>query len=28
MDGKLINSKSCKTLFKKRIDDNYNKNIL
>ena len=26
MDGKLINSKSCKTLFKKRIDDNYNKN--
>jgi len=26
MDGKMINSKSCKTLFKRRIDENYNTN--
>ena len=26
MDGKMINSKSCKSLFKKRIDDNYKTN--
>ena len=28
MNGQLINSKSCKTLFKRRIDENYNKNPL
>ena len=28
MDGQMINSKSCKSLFKKRIEDNYNKNPL
>ena len=26
MNGQLINSKSCKTLFKRRIDENYNTN--
>ena len=26
MDGQMINSKSCKTLFKRRIDENYNTN--
>ena len=26
MDGKMINSKSCKSLFKRRIDENYKTN--
>ena len=26
MNGQIINSKSCKTLFKRRIDENYNTN--
>ena len=28
MNGQMINSKSCKTLFKRRIDENYNTNPL